>query len=133
MTAHEWLSEYLEIQEDIWSHEEALECEYARVTSKTSKQTAAKGGTGADQRKFDRYAAAVESHQQQITALLDEQAKIQDAINSLPNPRHRTVLRYLYICGYSVNTTADRMNVDRHTVTAYRDRALSQVLVPRKD
>jgi DNA-directed RNA polymerase specialized sigma24 family protein len=130
MTAHEWLSQYLEIQEDIWSMENELEAAYARVTGITAKPSGAGGGSGVD-RKFDRYEQTKEAYNQQIDKLVNMQLEIRKAIENLTNGNYRAVLRYAYICGYSNNTISELMNLDRHTVTRWKSRALEQIAVPK--
>lgn len=113
MTAKEWLTKYMNLQAEINAVREAIAIMSAdAVKYKTGKSSA--------QEQFERV----------IERDLKEQGKIHKAIDGVKDPRSRQALSYIYLCGYTMQKTADLMHYDQRTVARYKNKGLEEISVP---
>lgn len=129
MTPKEWLQSYQRNQQEIKAREEALaqiRASAANVTAQLGKN----GGSGTkDPHKYDYYCIRIEEQMAELKRIYRQQRKIERAIDKLQSPTQKAVLTYLYICGHSINATAEEMHYDRHSIQRIRNRALTHITV----
>lgn len=104
--------------------------ELIELTRSRSEGGGGHGGGGGGSRKpggLERYIAAIakyESDRDELEAIRDE---VYDAICTLPNKQYQAALIRFYITGQEWQDIADRMRVDRRTVTRWHGRALAEL------
>lgn len=129
MNSKEWLQSYQKNKMEIESRELAIAEMCSASQSITSQLSGAGGGGNKDPHKFDNYLINIERQRKQLKTLYRQQRLIEQAIDEVPASTQRTVLTYLYLCGYSVNACAERMHYDRHTIQRIRNKALEHIHV----
>lgn len=130
MTAKEWLSRYKPIEQSITAHKEHIAQLLAAATSTTAKSNGGMPGSSGVSRKIENAVTQIDDIKAQIRELQKEQRAIVRAINAIKEPRGCAVLTYLYVCGFTVEETAQRMNYAQRTIFRIRDKALAHIKVP---
>lgn len=130
MTAKEWMSRYKPIEQSITAHKEHIAQLAAAVTSTTAKSNGGMPGSSGVSRKIENPIIQMDDIKAQIRELQKEQRAIVRAINAIKEPRGCAVLTYLYVCGFTLEETAQRMNYDRKTISRIREQALTHIRVP---
>ncbi len=131
MTAKKYLSQYLQINQEInvlCAESIRLRSSAERVTSCLSAAPGSGGSTEAPfVRSIDKIIAIEEQINQKIDKLVIVRREIETVIDGVDNPTYRTLLRYRYICGMKWEAIADTMSRDLRWIYRLHGYALKKI------
>lgn len=69
--------------------------------------------------------------EKELTEAQEIRKQVRQAIASVKEDKHREVLSYIYMCGYTVEQTAEMIQCDPRTVYRRRNNALLNIKIPK--
>lgn len=124
---HELQNLYMDIQSRI---DEINELEAGLLSSPKWTADKAKGGQGQAKKNDGVYTQLIvmkEAIEQDAKEVIDRKLELGRLINKLKNPKHRTVLRMIYINKMYVDDVCESMKISRTTFYTWRNIAICEL------
>ena len=121
----QWLWNARGIDREISALQEIRDREYARITSITAQLSGMTVSGTKDPHKYDRLAELDNQIDQLIQKRLETKREILEAISSLEDTRHRTVLSLYYVEGLSVEKICAKMHYSKENIYLLKRQATS--------
>ena len=135
MTAENFLSRALELDQEINRKVDRLGDLYASVTKCTAQLTGMPGAHNdrAFEERMEKYLLLRDEINADIDRLIDLKTEICNAIDSLPKEKHRNVLERFYLQGMSCREIGGELGYDTHYVLRLKREALKLLKIPKED
>lgn len=135
MTAKDWLKGYADknLRMDALMEEARLLWDKATGISTVMAHDKVSGGDGETSRLAATVASMVDKYdklQREAESLMLELARVEAAIEDMPNNRQRELLRLRYLCGWKWERIAQKMQLEVRWVYELHGRALQSIRVP---